>query len=122
MVEFAARALFAKEHRLQHQVAAFRALMSKYLFPLCSFNELLVRAFLGRQFFYHFLSTFLNMWTAALAPVAPKLCVSAISAFGTVRSPALPVNWSKTSTTCPTPVAPIGWPFDFSPPDGLTGI
>src|SRR6478672_13671044 len=62
------------------------------------------------------------MWTAALAPVAPKLCVNAICASFTVRSPAAPVNCSNTSTTCPIPVAPIGCPFDFNPPDGFIGI
>ena len=36
-------------------------------------------------------------------------------------APAWPVNCIAVITCIDTPVAPIGWPFAFSPPEGLTG-
>ena len=39
----------------------------------------------------------------------------------TWMSPAVPQSCIAESACIDTPVAPIGWPFAFSPPDGLTG-
>ena len=36
-------------------------------------------------------------------------------------SPALPVSCIAVMACIDTPVAPIGWPLAFSPPDGLIG-
>ena len=35
--------------------------------------------------------------------------------------PASPINCIAAMTCIDTPVAPIGWPFDFNPPEGFTG-
>src|SRR5579871_2026056 len=59
--------------------------------------------------------------TVALAPEPPTLWASACSAPGTWRSPALPRSWWKISYAWLAPVAPIGCPFAFRPPSGLTG-
>src|ERR1700758_2944368 len=40
---------------------------------------------------------------------------------GSCMSPAVPVSCIAAITCCDTPVAPIGCPRDFRPPDGLTG-
>src|SRR5690606_26439816 len=37
------------------------------------------------------------------------------------RSPASPRRWVAISQTLAMPVAAMGWPFDCSPPDTLTG-
>src|SRR6266545_532878 len=42
-------------------------------------------------------------------------------AFRTWMSPAVPVSCMPHSACIDTPVAPIGWPLAFRPPDGLTG-
>ena len=60
-------------------------------------------------------------WTTAAPPEPPTLWVSPTAGASSPRSPARPVSWSKASTTWPAPVAPMGWPFDFSPPEVLTG-
>src|SRR5271169_5462074 len=45
----------------------------------------------------------------------------AMSAFGNCMAPARPVSCIAVITCIDTPVAPIGCPFAFNPPDGLTG-
>src|SRR5204863_1828698 len=42
-------------------------------------------------------------------------------ALDTWMSPATPVSCMAQSACIDTPVAPIGWPLDFNPPDGLIG-
>src|SRR4029077_4212693 len=56
---------------------------------------------------------------ATAAP--PMLSTPATSAFGNCMAPAWPVSCIAVMACIDTPVAPIGWPFAFSPPDGLTG-
>ena len=40
---------------------------------------------------------------------------------GTWKSPAVPVSCIAAIACIDTPVAPTGWPFAFSPPEGFTG-
>lgn len=56
-------------------------------------------------------------------PQMPPPCsCSAMRAPATWRAPHSPRNWLTSSKICPSPVAPIGSPFDSRPPDGLTGM
>src|SRR5258705_6149183 len=59
---------------------------------------------------------------AKLATAAPPMLKTpARQAPGTWIPPAVPVTCIAASTCIDTPVAPTGWPFDLSPPEGLTG-
>ena len=62
-----------------------------------------------------------NTLMSTIVPMPPMLWVMPSRAPSTWRSPASPRSCSHSSTTCATPVAPIGWPFAFSPPLVLTG-
>src|SRR5262249_56415316 len=53
------------------------------------------------------------------APPRPRLCWSAMRAFGTWRLSAWPRSCQTNSVHCASPVAPSGWPFDRRPPDGF---
>ena len=44
------------------------------------------------------------------------------SALATWRGPASPRSCPTSSNTCPSPVAPIGWPLNSRPPEGLNGM
>src|SRR6185295_4192594 len=54
------------------------------------------------------------------APPRPRLCWSATFAPGTCRLSATPRSCQLSSAHCASPVAPSGWPFEISPPDGFT--
>jgi hypothetical protein len=57
-----------------------------------------------------------------LATAAPPMFMTpARAAPGTWMPPARPVTCIAARTCIDTPVAPIGWPFDLRPPEGLTG-
>jgi len=57
-----------------------------------------------------------------LATAAPPMLNTAPTwALGNCMSPASPLSCMAAMTCCETPVAPIGWPRDFKPPEGLTG-
>src|SRR5690606_29115361 len=62
-----------------------------------------------------------NTVTKLAMPSPPMLCTAATLASGSCIAPALPVSCMAASTSWLTPVAPTGWPLDFSPPDGFTG-
>src|SRR6266478_4524035 len=62
-----------------------------------------------------------RMVMTLVAPEPPRFCASPIVFRLTCRSPASPRICWTTSQICPTPVAPTGWPFDFSPPLVLIG-
>src|SRR5436309_899307 len=62
------------------------------------------------------------MWTTAVAPVPPRVCVSPRRAPTTWRFPACPRSCLTISTACATPVAPTGWPRAFRPPEVFTEI
>src|SRR5260221_39917 len=62
-----------------------------------------------------------RMVMTLVAPEPPRFCASPIVFRLTCRSPASPRICWTTSQICPTPVAPTGWPFDFSPPLVLMG-
>src|ERR1700760_1465764 len=51
----------------------------------------------------------------------PRLWVSASFGSPSCRSPASPRYCSQSSYSMRSPLAPTGWPNDFSPPSGLTG-
>src|SRR5439155_8897013 len=54
------------------------------------------------------------------APPSPTLCCSPSRAPSTCRFSAFPVSCHTSSAHCASPVAPSGWPFDRSPPEGFT--
>src|SRR6516165_1290420 len=62
-----------------------------------------------------------RMLTKFATAAPPIFMTPASEAPGTWMPPALPVTCIAASTCIDTPVAPIGCPFDLSPPDGLTG-
>ena len=55
-------------------------------------------------------------------PTMGETSAIAIRAPATWREPASPRSCMTSSWIWPSPVAPTGWPFDSSPPDGLTGM
>ena len=57
--------------------------------------------------------------TTVVVASPPRLCATARSASGSCRVPPSPRSCSVSSTTCAVPVAPMGWPFAFSPPEGI---
>src|SRR6478609_1761275 len=60
--------------------------------------------------------------TASSMPCKPPpFSATAMQAPSTWREPASPRSCATSSNTCARPEAPIGCPFDSSPPDGLTG-
>ena len=61
------------------------------------------------------------MCTTEVEPVPAIFCRSPYLASFTCLLSAFPFNCRKASTNCPTPVAPSGLPFAFSPPEGFTG-
>src|SRR2546427_739364 len=54
------------------------------------------------------------------APPSPRLCCNASSASATCRLAASPRSCHTSSAHCASPVAPSGWPFEISPPEGFT--
>src|SRR5262249_3891445 len=62
-----------------------------------------------------------RMLTKLATAAPPMLKTPASAAPGTCMPPALPVTCIAASTCIDTPVAPIGWPFDLRPPEGLIG-
>lgn len=62
------------------------------------------------------------MVTVAAEPIPPVFCARPYLASATWRLSALFLIWSAISAIWATPVAPIGWPLAFSPPEVLIAI